>query len=30
MSAPRLTGKSLPPTILKPFYHDAAAKLLGE
>jgi hypothetical protein len=30
MSAPRLTGKSLPPSILKMFYHDAAAKLLGE
>lgn len=30
MSAPRLTGKSLPPALLKTFYHDAAAKLLGE
>ncbi len=30
MSAPRLTGKSLPPDILKPLYHDATAALLGE
>jgi len=29
MSAPRLAGKSLPPALLKIFYHDAAAKLLG-
>jgi hypothetical protein len=30
MSAPRLAGKSIPPAILKPLYHDAAAALLGE